>query len=115
LACPHSCVRNSVWLDEGTRRIRFRVDPHPSVDDLRLERRDFLRKWRWRSSCLRQVLIAMPRASHASIDNLALPQWTVLVAAYVRNRRDLAVKLEYGDAFAAHGDNCGALLRNAFH
>src|SRR5207245_10138290 len=111
LACPHSCVRNSVWLDEGTRRIRFRVDPHPSVDDLRLERRDFLRKWRRRSSCLRQVLIAMPWASHTSIDNLALPQWTVLVAAYVRNRGNFSVKLKYGDTLTAHRTNFHAVLR----
>src|SRR5271166_5339109 len=57
----------------------------------------------------------MPRASHASIDNLALPQRTVLVAAHIRNRADLAVKLEYGDTFTAQRHNCRTLVRNAFH
>src|SRR5439155_23037632 len=112
---PRSSIRNPGWLHASVGCLRLGIDPNAPIHDLRLECRNLLRKRRRRTSRFRQILITVPGASHASVDDLAFSQRTILVAAHIRNRRDLSVKFEDGDTLAAYGDNCGALLRNAFH
>jgi hypothetical protein len=54
----------------------------------------------------------VPRAGHTAIDDFAFTQWTVLVAADVRNRRYFSVVLENRDTLPIERNNCGALLWN---
>src|SRR5216684_9326958 len=114
-SCPRSSIRNPGWLHASAGWLRLGIDPNAPIHGLRLECRNLLRKRRRRTSRFRQILITVPGASHASVDDLAFSQRTILVAAHIRNRGDLSVKFEDGDTLAAHGDNRRAFLRNAFH
>src|SRR6266576_1838701 len=99
---PRSSIRNPGWLHASAGCLRLGIDPNAPIHDLRLECRNLLRKRRRRTSRFRQILITVPGASHASVDDLAFSQRTILVAAHIRNRGDLPVKFEDGDTLAAH-------------
>ena len=77
------------------------------------EGRNLLRERRWRRSGLGQILIAMPGAGDATVNNLAFPEWPVLVLADVRDGGYAAIVFEDGDALASARDDTSALLRNA--
>src|SRR5690349_10994894 len=78
----------------------------------RPEGRDLLREWRRRRAGFGVVLVSMPGAGNASVDDLALAQRSVLVLADVRNGGNPAVVLEDGDPLAPTGKHGRAFLRN---
>src|SRR5947209_1090378 len=69
-------------------------------------------KGRRRRAGIRQVLIAVPWTSDASIDNLSFSKRPVLVLTDVRYCRDVSVVFEYGDALASARYDARAVLRN---
>src|SRR5690349_8932075 len=75
-------------------------------------RRNLFCKWRRRRAGVGQVLIAVPGASDASVNDLSFAERPVLVLAHIRHRRDISVVLEPGDPLASARHNAGALLRN---
>src|SRR5215475_1738740 len=99
-------------LQASARRVGNRTDPYAAVANAGLERRDLFGKRRGRSPALGQILIAVPRTGHAAIYDPALAEGAVLMAADVRNGRNLAVKQKDGDAFAVQKYHGRALLGN---
>src|SRR6185369_17354816 len=107
-------------LDQGrfqprARRMRARMDEYLVPDQLRLIRRHLVGEGRRRGARVRRILVAVPRACHAPIDDSPFSEWTVLVPANIGNRRDLAVVAEDGDTFAAQRHDLRALLRDVVH
>src|SRR4051812_7390251 len=92
--------RRRVDLDDAAR------DTYPMGDELLGERR--------RRAAVRQpVLIAVPRAGDAAVDDAPLAERTVLMGAQICDGADLVAVPEDRDAFAARrGDNAGALVGN---
>src|SRR5215467_5918012 len=83
----HSYLRlradNLRRLDSCTGKIWCRINPDASVDDLGLKCRDLFREWRRRCPSVGQILIAMPWAGHAAVNDLPLSERAVLVTADV--------------------------------
>ena len=73
---------------------RAGLDQHPPLADLRLKGRDLLGERRRRGAGLRKVLIAVPGAGDAAVDDLAFAQRAVLVRAHVGDRGDPAIVLK---------------------
>src|SRR5689334_3173018 len=77
------------------------------------ERGDFLCEGRRRCPTIGQILVAVPRARDASVDNLAFSKGSVLVLADIGDGRYAAIVLEYRDALAAARDNTRPFFGNA--
>src|SRR5262245_58287180 len=79
------CLINKSRFNIDARRIRCWINKDIVAYDFDAERRHFLSERRWRGAGIRQVLIAMPRASDASIDNLAFAEGPILMLADIRD------------------------------
>src|SRR5438093_7118346 len=77
------------------------------------ERWDLLREGRRRCPRIGQVLVAVPRARDASVDDLAFSKGSVLVLADIGDGRYAAIVFEYRDALTAARDNTRPLFRDA--
>src|SRR5713101_1904653 len=95
--------------------MRARMNQHFAADQLGLICRDLVRERRRRGSRVRRVLIAMPGACHAPVDDTAFSKRTVLMAANIGNCRDLAVVAKDGDPFGSQRYYFRALFRNIVH
>src|SRR5881392_304559 len=71
----------------------------------------FREGWR-RCSRIGQVLVAVPRARDASVDNLAFTKGSVLVLADTGDGRYASIVFEYRDALTAARDNTRPLFRD---
>ena len=89
------------------------MDEHSTAFHAHVERGDSLDKRRRRDAGVRQVLVAVPWTSNATIENFTLAQRAVLVLADVRNCGDFAVLCEDRDALARQADDSSAFLRDA--
>src|SRR5262249_51530101 len=68
---------------------------------------------RRRAAAPQPVLVAVPRAGHAAVDDAPLPDRPILVGAKIGKRRDLCPVAEDGNAFAVGRRNdASALVRN---
>src|SRR6516165_11692084 len=66
-----------------------------------------------RAAVLQPVLVAVPGAGHAAVDDAPFADRPMLVSAKIRERPDLRAVAEHRDAFAVRRrDNAGALVRN---
>src|SRR6266516_595110 len=74
---------------------------------------ELLGERRRRAAVLQPVLVAVPRAGHAAVDDAPLADRPILVGAKIGKRPDLRPVAEHRDAFAVRRrDNAGALVRN---
>ena len=89
------------------------MNPDAAVDDAGAVGFDLLRKRRRGGAGFGEVLIAVPGAGDAAVDDLALAERAVLMAAEVGDGGDLAVVAEDGDAFAAERHDAGAFFGDA--
>src|SRR4051794_30544461 len=72
------------WLDSRSGWIGTRIDPNQAVDDSDPECLQLFRERRRRTAVLQPVLVAVPGAGDAAIDDPALTQGTVLMCAEIR-------------------------------
>ena len=61
------------------------------------------------------ILVAMPRAGDATIDNAPFPEWAILMLANIRDRGDLAIVAEDRDALAGERYDGRAFLGDTIH
>lgn len=102
-------------LDPRASRQGARIDQDPLALDSQPERRHPLGEGRRRGAVLRPVLIAVPRARDAAVDDPALAQRPVLMLADVRERRQPPLVAEDRHALAADRDHGGAPLGDRAH
>src|SRR3954452_9501953 len=98
-------MRDHRWFDACAGWQRRRMEKDLVSDHPRAECRNLFGKWRWSGAGVGQVLITMPRARNAAVDNLALAERAVLVAANVRHGGNLPVVFEDGDTLASARDD----------
>src|SRR5262245_49479649 len=68
---------------------------------------------RWRAAVLQPVLVAVPGAGHAAVDDAPFADRPMLVGAKIGECPDLCAVAEDCDAFAIRRrDDAGALVRN---
>src|SRR6266568_839416 len=89
------------------------MDKHLVPDYEGLERWDLFREGRRRCPRVGHILVAVPRARDASVDDLAFPKRPILVLADIGDGRYAAIVFEYGDALTAARNNTRPLLRDA--
>src|SRR5207237_5190867 len=89
-------------LDRGRRAgwQRPRIDLDHAVSQTRAIGGEPLGERRRRAAVGEPVLVAMPRAGHAAVDDAAFAERTVLMGAEVGQRADLLAVAEHGDALA---------------
>ena len=86
-----------------------------SFDNLDPEGRDlFLERRRGRPR-LRLILVAMPRAGDAAIDDASFPERSVLMLANIRDRRDLAIVAKDRNALPGERYDGRAFLGDTIH
>src|SRR5262245_21906161 len=99
-------------FDARARWHRLGVNKHLVAYDACAVGRDFLCERRRRLPGVREVLVAVPGTSHASVDDFAFAEGAVLVLAYIGDSGDLAVVLEDGHTLAGAGDDAGTFFRD---
>src|ERR1043166_8676932 len=96
-----------------TGRQRARIDLDHAARQAHAIGDELLRERRRRTAVLQSVLVAVPGAGHATVDDAALAERPVLVGAEIRERADLAAVAEHRNAFAAaRRDDAGAPVRD---
>ena len=91
------------------------MNQHFIPNQLGLIRRHLIGERRRRSSGVRRILVAVPRACHTPINDSPFSKWTVLVPANIGNCRDLAVVAKDGHPLVASEIDLRALFRYVFH
>src|SRR5207253_5222760 len=91
------------------------MNQHLAVDYFCLICGHLVRKGRRGSSRVRRILVTVPRACYAPIDDSPFSKWTVLVPANIGNRRDLAVVAKDGDSLGSQRYDLRAPFRNVIH
>ena len=103
-------ARNAHGLDAGARRIGSGIDVDAVADQAHVEGRNALGERRRRGARLRQVLVSVPRADDAVVDDAPFAQGTVLVLTDVRQGGEPPLVAKHRDTFAGEaGDDCAAL------
>src|SRR6185312_12833111 len=91
------------------RRRAGRERPRVDLDDAALDAhaigRELLGEGRRRAAVGQPVLIAVPGAGHAAVDDAAFADRPVLVGAQIAERADLNAAAEHRDALAARRRN----------
>jgi len=77
-----------------------------------VEGRDLFNKWRRRSAGIWTILVAVPRAGDAAVENFAFSKGAILMLANVGDSRDFSVVFENGDTFAAEANDFSAVFRD---
>ena len=96
-----------------TRRQWARVDLDHAMRNAHAVSGELLGERRRRAAVLQPVLVAVPRAGHAAVDDVPLPDRPILVGAKIGKRPDLRTVAEDGNAFAVRrSDNSRALVRD---
>src|ERR1051326_6800554 len=90
--------------------MRLRVYQHAAGLDFEVVRGDHVVEGRRRAARLGPVLVAMPRAGDAPVDNPPLAERAVLVAADVGDAAQLVPVAEYRDPLAPHDRDARAAL-----
>jgi hypothetical protein len=70
------------------------MNKYASIYDFDLECRNSLSEWRGSGAIFRAILITMPWAGYAAVNDPAFAKWTVLMLANVRYRGHLSVITE---------------------
>src|SRR5882672_7661899 len=86
-----------------------------ATHDLDAEGRDFFLEGRWRRAGFRLILVAMPWASDAAVDDTAFSQGAILVLADVGNRGDLAVIAKHCNSFPGERNDGRTFFRDAVY
>src|SRR5882757_3809510 len=92
-----------------------RMNQYPVADQCCSICLHFVGEWRRRRARIRQVLVAVPRAGHTSVDDTTFPKRAILVTANIGKCRDLPVVTKDGDALVREGDDLRAFFRNVVH
>ena len=71
-APPHCLLRDPCGFDSGSGRKCARMHQDFAIHDESSKSRDFFCKWRRRCACIGEILVPMPRAGYAAIDDAAL-------------------------------------------
>jgi hypothetical protein len=74
--------------------------------------RNLFCKWGRRGAGAGQVLVAVPRASDASVNNLSFSKRPVLVLTHIRYCGDISVVFKYSDPLSSARHHAGAFLRD---
>src|SRR5688572_12577708 len=109
----HRFLVDSCGIQARAGSLRAWVDEHLAVYYPRAKRGDLLGKRRRRGAGLRQVLVAMPGTSDATIHDAALAERTVLMTAHIRDGGYFALISEDGDAFSGQGHHHRPVFGNA--
>ena len=105
--------RRSVDRRLRARRQRVRIDLDQAVAQPHAVGREPLGEGRRRAAVLEPVLVAVPRAGDAAVDDAAFAERAVLVRAEVRQRADLVAVTEHRDALAVRRrDDARGLVRD---
>src|SRR5262249_29569468 len=89
------------------------LHPDPPVLHPHRVRRDFLHKRRRRAPILRPVLITVPRAGHATVNDPSFAKRPALIRTHIGDGRDLIMKAKHGDTLALlWAYDAGAILRD---
>src|SRR5262245_34738083 len=107
-------VQDDRW-DVSSRRVRTWIDVHDALRDPQAERRDLLRERRRRDPGVGEVLVAVPGAGHAAVEHATLAERPALMPAHARQRGELPVPAEDGDALPRDARGPGAALGNLLH
>ena len=99
----------------GSGWVRARVHKDRSSDDLDPESRGLFFEWRRSRSGLRLILVAVPRAGNAAIDDAPLPERSVLMLANIGDRRDLAIVAKDRNALTRERYDSRAFLDDTIH
>src|SRR5437016_10466877 len=89
------------------------MDKHLVPDYEGLERWDLFGEGRRRCPRIGQILVAVPWARDASVDDLAFSKGSVLVLADIGDGCYAAIVFEYRDALTAARDHTRPLFRDA--
>ena len=89
------------------------MDKHLIPDYEGPEHWDLFGERRRRCPRIGQVLVAVPRARDASVDDLAFSKWSILVLADIGDGRYAAIVFKYRDALTAARDNTRPLFWDA--
>src|ERR1700745_2900454 len=96
-----------------TRRQRARVDFDHAMRNAHAVGDELFGARRWRPAVLQPVLVAVPGAGHAAVDDAPFADRPILVGAKIRERPDLRSVAEHRDAFAIRRrDDADALVWN---
>src|ERR1700745_962384 len=94
-----------------TGRQRARVDLDHAMPNAHAVGDELLGERRRRAAVLEPVLVAVPRAGHAAVDDASLADRPILVGAKIGERPDLRAVAKDRNAFAVwRSDDAGALV-----
>jgi len=88
------------------------MNPDATFNNAEVERRNLLGEWRRRGPGIGKILESMPRTRHTAIYDAAFPQWSILMLADIRERRDFALLTEHGDSFAGEANDASSIFSN---
>ena len=81
-------------------------------DNFDAKRRNFFGERSRRRASIRLVLVAMPRTGHATVNDAAFAQGSVLMLTDIRDSGNFSVVAKHSDAFSRKRNNGRGIFRN---
>src|SRR5262249_28377556 len=110
--CDASCMDQLAFHFKCTNRRRRRarwkrinIDEHSAILDAQRIRRQLFRKRRRRTTVFGAILISVPGACDAAVNDASLAKWSRLVCANIADGRELIAEAEDRDDLVAGGRN----------